>query len=1211
MESKKNRNQVLERKDFSRISFEAELPNLVGIQVDSFNQFVESGYKEVMNNIFPIKSSKGKYTLELVDSYFAEPQFPQEQCKDHNKTFKRRLLANVKLTIKDDNQQLVSAPSSEVLLGEIPWMTNSGTFIIKGVERVIVSQIVRSPGVYYGREKDKNGIDKFSCDMLPDKGTWLQFETDAKGILNVRIDRNKKVAATAFFKGLGITSREKFLELFNDNVYIEKSLEKDNDWEEEGKNRNDLIREGIKEIYFRVKPGEPYEPSGAIVTLFDKFFNTRKYFLGKAGRYKYNKKLSIYDRLENKILAQSLCDEDGEVIFTKGTTMNRARIEQLREMKYFEKGGCSIQCDYFNTDIEQEYFNICIVKVYTDESKTQTIQLVGNDQSTTRLSLTIPDIIAAFNRYLTFIDGIGQKDDIDHLSNRRIRTVGELLANKFSSGMFQLEKEALSKMSSALSDGNPSEYIKQFISPTKVTAELSEFFATSQLSQFTDQTNPLAELANKRRISALGPGGLTKNRASIEVRDVHPSHYGRICPIETPEGQNIGLISNLCTYARINEYGFITAPYKKVSKDTHEILDDIEYLTADVEFEKYIAQSNVKIKEVDGKKYIDSKRIIGRFNGEPTEFDVSLVDYIDVSPKQIVSVPSSCIPFLENDDGKRALMGANMQRQAVPLIHPESPYVGTGMEAKVAKDSGLSVVAKEDGRITYIDSTCIKLLDTKGEEHTYPLSKFARSNQGTCINQTPIVKLDQMVKKDTIIADGPSMDHGELALGQNVTVAFMPWDGFNFEDAVIMSDRMIKDDVFTSIHIEEYDCDFKQTKNGPESSTNTPPNAKKERIDRLDSNGIIAIGSRVKEGDYLVGKVTPQGSDDADPGLKLLGMISGIKSTNDKDSSLRVPHGGGGVVIGVKVLTTKNNDELSPGINQQIKVFVAQKRKISEGDKMAGRHGNKGVISRIVPQEDMPYLADGTPIDILLNPIGVPSRMNIGQVLELHLGAAAKQLGYKIANPVFEGVPEEQLLKLMKEAGIDSDGKTILYDGRTGEPFNERISVGIMYMIKLAHMVDDKLHARATGPYSLVTQQPLGGKAQNGGQRFGEMEVWALEAYGAAHTLEEILTVKSDDINGRTKTYDAIIKGKKIPEAGIPESFNVLKNELQALAVDIKLLDADGNEVTVSREDDDKEVETAADAKVVEDTEGLSLRDSIDDDVPEAVMGFGGEEELN
>ncbi len=1192
MESQK---KILKRVDYSKVSGSLELPNLVAIQTESFNEFVTKGYDEVLREIFPIESNNHVLRLSYVSSTFAEPDANVEKCKDHNRTYKKRLLAKLKL----ENLSTGNIVMQEALLGEFPWMTDSGTFIIKGVERVVVSQIIRSPGAYYSKVRDKSGLYTYNCDMLPQRGTWLQFEVDAKNVVYVRIDRSKKVNACAFFRALGITDKEMFFDLFGHSDKLYETIKKDTEWKDNTSHQS-LIDSGIKEIYDKIKPGEPFSIDGATNVLYDKFFNDRKYDLGKAGRYKFKKKLSIYDRLLDLTIAQNLDDpETGVTVYEKGTKIGVNELAHLREIQYFEKGGCLNTYDCFNPKIEKSNFSMAVVEVYKDETRTETIKIVGTDLSINKLALTIPDVIAGFNYYMTFIDGIGHKDDIDHLSNRRIKTVGELLQNQFRAGLVKLEKNIKDKMSIQKDDTNQSESIMRFLQANVLTSSINEFFSQSQLSQFMDQTNPLAELANKRRLSALGPGGLSKNRASIEVRDVHPSHYGRICPIETPEGPNIGLINNLCTYAKINEYGFIETPYRKVNKETFEITDTIEYLDAATEYEKYIAQADVETKIVDGKKIISGKKVVCRFHSEPAEVAKELIDYVDVSPKQIVSAPSACIPFLENDDGKRALMGANMQRQAVPLINPESPYVGTGMENKVAKDSGLAVVASEEGVVNYVDCKKIQITNNKGVEKEYDLSKFTRSNQGTCINQKPIVKVGQKIKKGEIIADGPSMDNGELALGQNVTVAFMTWDGYNFEDAVIMSERMVKDDVYTSIHIEEYDVDCRVTKNGEESITRDIQYAKESRKAHLDANGIIIPGTKVKEGDYLVGKVTPKGSTDPSADDRILRAIFNEKSSEGKDTSLKVPHGGGGIVIDVKTLTREDGDELNPGIIKTIKVFVAQKRKISEGDKMAGRHGNKGVISRIVPVEDMPYLADGTPVDIILNPIGVPARMNIGQVLELHLGMAAKNLGFKVATPVFDGVSNLELQDLMKKANIDPDGKTVLYDGRTGEPFEERIAVGVMYMIKLSHMVDDKLHARATGPYSLVTQQPLGGKAQNGGQRCGEMEVWALEGYGAAHILQEVLTIKSDDIIGRRLTYKSILDGKIIPNPGLPEAFKVMIKELQGLGIAATVLDNEGKEIDMQQISKEDEEEITKKARA---SEGNTFSQSY--------SGFNGEEEV-
>ncbi|MDD4123641.1 MAG: DNA-directed RNA polymerase subunit beta, partial [Bacilli bacterium] len=1007
------------------------------------------------------------------------------------------------------------------------------------------SQLVRSPGAYFKKSRDKSGKNIFEGEVIPSRGTWLEYETDAKDIIFVRVDKTRKIPATILLKAIGIDTTEEIISLFGDNQYVLNTLEKD---------KTLSSRDAMIEIYNKVRPGEPATEEGARTILYQKFFDSKRYDLTRAGRFKFKKKLGIYNRLLNHYIAEPLCDVNGEVLYPKGTLITKSMINDMMSKGVFEKGahaynlGEKIILDDSNT--------VQMIKVYKDDSMKETINVIGTDLRIDKKYITIPDMVASFSYFINIIEGIGDTDDIDHLGNRRVRTIGELLYNQFRIGLSRMERSVKERMSISETSNITAQGLTN-IRP--LTAAIKEFFSSSQLSQFMDQTNPLAELTNKRRLSALGPGGLSRDRAAMEVRDVHYSHYGRICPIETPEGPNIGLINNMASYAKINEFGFLETPYRSVNKKNFVVSEDkVSYLSADEENEYVVAQANINL----GKNHeIVDDFVVARYRGENIMARKEDVDYVDVSPKQIVSVATACIPFLENDDAQRALMGANMQRQAIPLLQPHSPYVGTGMEKLIAKDAGSAVVSKEVGYVVYVDSRKIIIEDEDGRSHDYKLQKFARSNQGTCINHHPIVVAGQKVEKGQIIADGPGMQNGELALGQNVTIAFMTWNGYNYEDAIIMSERMVKEDVYTSIHIEKYDIDCRETKLGPEEITRDIPNVSEEAKANLDIHGIVVPGTEVKEQDILVGKVTPKGVGEPSPEERLLMAIFGDKTKERKDNSLRVPHGGAGIVLDVKIFSRDKGDELPPGVNEVVRVYIAQKRKISEGDKMAGRHGNKGVISRILPVEDMPYLPDGTPVDIMLNPLGVPSRMNLGQVLEVHLGMAAKRLGMKVATPVFDGVSNEELFKLMDQSGMDPDGKTVLYDGRTGEQFEERISVGVMYMIKLSHMVDDKLHARATGPYSLVTQQPLGGKAQNGGQRFGEMEVWALEAYGAAHTLQEILTVKSDDMVGRARTYEAIIKDLPIPQPGMPESFRVLQKELQALAIDVKLLAEDGEEL--------------------------------------------------
>ncbi len=1131
-----------DRINFSKISGNLPLPYLVEIQTESYKSFLETGINEALVDIFPIENYNKSLSIEYHSGGFRleTPKYNPLQCKEKDLTFSSSL--KVKLYLND--KMTGELKESEVFMGEIPLMTESGTFIINGAERVIVSQIVRSPGAYLAKTFDtKLGKYIYNADLIPGRGTWLQFESDIKNFLWVRIDRQRKMPATILLKALGFEKDEDILELFGDRDWLKQTLEKDSD--------SKTSLKALKEIFKKLKPGEPITDEGVHTFLVHKFFDDKTYDLGIAGRFKYKQKLGIYNRLIDRILAEDLFSAEGELKYRKGTLLTKEIIDSLQDEDFFEKGACAHQLTV--NDKLDNHNIVTIVKVYANDKKDLVSNVIGTDLNLTEPRVTIPDIVALFSYFMNLMDGFGSTDDIDHLSNRRIRCVGELIQNEFRKGLSKMAKNVTSKMSITIGE-NKDLTPQSLINVRPLGSAIREFFATSQLSQFMDQINPLAELANKRRISALGPGGLARDRASMEVRDVHFTHYGRICPIETPEGQNIGLINNLATYAKIDRYGFIETPYRKYDKNTGKILEDAVYLSANDENDHVIAQATNDIK---GDTFISDK-VVSRFNGKNILADKKDVDFVDESPIQIVSVAAACIPFLEHDDNTRALMGANMQRQALPLLRPHAPYVGTGLEHKIATDCGLAVVAINDGVVTYSDSKTIKVMEEKGER-TYQLQKFERSNQGTCINQTSIVHKGDKVKKGQIIADGPSMENGDLALGQNVTIAFMTWEGYNYEDAVIMSERLVKDDVYTTIHIESYEVECRDTKNGEEMITPDVPNISMESKAHLDNDGIVIIGTEVKEGDILVGKVTPKGSSEPSPETKLLDAIFGDKSKDGKDSSLRVPHGGAGTVLDVKIFTRENGDELNPGVKKKVRVYVVQKRKISEGDKMSGRHGNKGVISRILPVEDMPYLPDGTPVDIMLNPQGVPSRMNIGQVLEVHLGMALKKLGgVKIATPVFDGISNEEIMNIMKEAKCPSDGKYTLYDGRTGEKFDDRINVGVMYMIKLVHMVDDKLHARATGPYSMVTQQPLGGKAQNGGQRFGEMEVWALEAYGAAYTLQEMLTIKSDDRVGRRRTYEAIINNKPLSKPSIPEAFKVLTKELMALSMDVELRDKEG-----------------------------------------------------
>ncbi len=1173
------------RRNYSRISGSLELPNLVEIQTNSYKWFKEVGIKEVFDDIYPITNFNETLSLEFVDCAFDEPKYSVNESKDRDANY----AAPIRATLRLINSGTGEIKEQEVFMGDFPLMTDSGTFIINGAERVIVSQLVRSPGAYFADAIDKSGKTVFEGSIIPSRGTWLEFENDAKDVLNVRIDRNRKIPGTVLLRALGLSSNEDIIDVFGEHEFILNTLAKDNTTNTE---------EALIEIYNKLRPGEPATLEGATNLLYTRFFDPKRYDLAKAGRFKFKKKLSLLDRIAGRILAEDVKDIDGNVVCTKGTVVTNEVVDKLRPV--FEAGAHTVE---MKTNPRLESNGVLqVLNVYVDESRTKVMKVIGTDLSLNCKYVTISDMIAAYSYMLNLVDifnsydlapedrvshmaRIGLLDDIDHLGNRRVRSVGELIQNQFRIGLSRMERVVKERMSLSEVDSVTPQSLTN-IRP--LTAAMKEFFASSQLSQFMDQINPLAELTNKRRLSALGPGGLSRDRAGYEVRDVHASHYGRICPIETPEGPNIGLISTLASYAKINEYGFIETPYRKVNNCVIDE-DDVRYLTADEEKNYIIAQANVQTSD-EGE--ILDEQVIARHLGENIMAKREDVDFIDISPKQIVSVATSCIPFLENDDATRALMGANMQRQAVPLLNPHTPFVGTGMEYQAARDSGAALVSKHNGTVSYVDAKRIEIVDDEAVVHKYRLTKFAISNAGTCINHKPIVKVGEEVVVGQVLADGPAMEQGELALGQNVLVGFMTWNGYNYEDAVIMSERLVKEDVYTSVHIDEYSIECRDTKLGPEEITRDIPNVGDEARKNLNSDGIIMIGAEVKEGDILVGKVTPKGQAELSAEEKLLLAIFGEKSREVKDNSLRVPHGGAGIVHDIKIFDRKNGDELQPGVNRVVKVYIVQKRKISEGDKMAGRHGNKGVISKILPIEDMPHLEDGTPLDIMLNPLGVPSRMNIGQVLELHLGYAAKQLGLYIATPAFDGLHREDLESLMKEAGMNEDGKQPIISGRTGEYFDSHVSVGIMYFVKLSHMVDDKLHARSVGPYSLVTQQPLGGKAQNGGQRFGEMEVWALEAYGAAYTLREILTVKSDDVVGRVKTYEAIVKGQPMPEPGLPESFRVLKKELQALALDIRLLDENDQEIderniedeerrfprSIEKEDVNEEKEVVTDA---------------------------------
>ena len=1123
------------RRNFSMIKNSLVISDLLEVQTESYKWFASEGVKEVFEQFSPIESFSGSLSLEFGEYEFGTPRYSIKECKDRQATYAAPLKVQTRLF----NNETGEVKEQEIFLGDMPLMTDSGTFIINGAERVVVSQLVRSPSVYFSKEINKDGKPIFASKVIPSRGTWLEYETDAKDVIYVRIDRNRKVPMTTMLRAVGLSHDDEILSLFDNDIYLKNTIEKDSTHDTD---------EALIEIYEKLRPGEPTTLDSSKNQLITRFFDDFHYDLAKVGRYKFNKKLNVKDRLLGNRLAEDI-KVDKDVKIEKGTLITKEVYDEL--CTYLDNGYGVEECK-INEELDS-HNKIQVIHLYSNVDDKKIVKVIGNDPSTTAMNLTISDFYATVSYYLNLNDGIGKDDEIDHLGNRRVKQVGELLQNQFKIGFSRMERVIRERMTTQdIETVTP----KTLINIRPVTAVIKEFFGSSQLSQFMDQTNPIAELTHKRRLSALGPGGLSRDRAGTEVRDVNSSHYGRICPIESPEGANIGLITSLASYAKINEYGFILTPYRKVVNGI--LTDEIEYLTADEEEDYYISQSTVNVDD-DG-KMIDSI-VAGRYKGENVLVSPDKVSYIDVSPQQVVSVTTSLIPFLEHDDATRALMGANMQRQALPLLTTEAPFVGTGAEYIAARDSGSVVVAKADGVVSYCDGKKIVVKNAKGED-VYYLATFERSNQGETFNHTPIVREGDKVKRGQIIADGPSTDKGELALGKNVVVAFTTFNGYNYEDAVIMNERLVKDDVYTSLHIEDYELQCRDTKLGPEEITRDIPNVGEEARKNLDERGIIRIGTEVHEGDILVGKVTPKGMADLTSEEKLLHAIFGEKTREVRNSSLTVPHGGDGIVHDVKIYTKQDNDDLPSGVSMVVRVYIIQKRKISVGDKMSGRHGNKGVISLILPSEDMPFLPDGTPVDIMLNPQGVPSRMNIGQILELHLGMAAKKLGVHYATPVLDGATMEDLAEQMKEAGMDADGKTVLYDGRTGEPFDSRISVGVMYMIKLHHMVDDKLHARATGPYSLVTQQPLGGKAQLGGQRFGEMEVWALEAYGASHVLQEILTYKSDDVVGRVKVYEALVKGQPLPKPGIPEAFRVLIKEFQALGLDISVINNSDDEVS-------------------------------------------------
>ena len=1148
-----------ERRSFSRTKNVLELNDLLEIQKKSYQQFLEVGIKEIFDDLFPVESFTGNISLEFGDYYFDEPRYSIKEAKERMVNYAAPLKVEARLFVHETGE----VKEQTIFLGDMPLMTDAGTFIINGAERVIVSQLVRSPSVYFKREIDsKNGRHIITGELIPNKGTWLEYETDAKGVLYVRIDRTRKVTVTTLLRALGLSSDEDIINLFGESEYITNTLEKDST------NNTD---EPLIEIYEKLRPGEPATLDSSKNQLITRFFDRFRYDLAKVGRYKFNKKLNVLDRLLGLTLAEPIIDND-KVVVESGTVVTKEILEQLRPLF---ANGLNIKEVLINEELD-DYNKIQTVKVVDPLDEKKTFTLIGTDGSVDVRRLTIPDVYASLNYYIGLHNNIGSDDEIDNLGNRRVRQVGELIQNQFRIGMSRMERVIRERMTTQeLETVTP----KTLINIRPVTAALKEFFGSSQLSKFMDQINPIAELTDKRRLSSLGPGGLSRDRAGMDVRDVNASHYGRICPIESPEGQNIGLITSLAGYAKVNEYGFIMTPYRKVENGI--VTDEIVYMTADEEKDFYISQATIAL---DDNNAIVDDEVIARLNGDTVYVDKKHVNYVDVAPSQVVAITTSCIPFLEFDDANRTLMGANMQRQAVPLLETEAPIVGTGVEYIAARDSGSTIVCKADGIVEYADGLKIIVNVANGKD-TYYLANFERSNASSCVNHRPLVKKGDKVHRGQVIADGPSTDEGELALGKNMTVAFMTFNGYNYEDAVILNERLVKDDVYTSLHISHYDIDCRDTKLGPEEITRDIPNVGEDARRNLDADGIVRIGTEVKEGDILVGKVTPKGVQELTSEEKLLHAIFGEKTREVRDTSLRVEHGAGGIVHDIKVYTKENSDELPAGVSKVIRVYIIQKRKIQVGDKMSGRHGNKGVISLVLPEEDMPYLPDGRPVDIMLNPLGVPSRMNIGQILEVHLGMAGKKLGVHYATPVFDSAKWEDIKEEMAEAGMDEDGKVVLYDGRTGEPFDHRINVGVMYMVKLHHMVDDKLHARATGPYSLVTQQPLGGKAQFGGQRFGEMEVWALYAYGASHVLQEILTVKADDIVGRVKVYESLVKGKVIDQAGVPESFRVLVKEFQALGLDVQVVN-DKDEIVEFK--DIEESEDDSDAFRIEEIEVTS-----------------------
>ncbi|MCT0002148.1 DNA-directed RNA polymerase subunit beta [Lactobacillus delbrueckii subsp. lactis] len=1193
-----NYGQHRTRRSFSRIKEILPLPNLTDVQTESYKWFLDEGVKEVFDDILPISDASGRLTLEYVDYKLQEPKYTVDESRKHDATYSAPMHVTLKLT----NHETGEIKTQDVFFGDLPLMTKSGSFIVNGAERVIVSQLVRSPGVYYSGEFDKNGRQIFGTTVIPNRGAWLEFETDAKNISYVRVDRTRKLPLSVLVRALGFGSDSEIKEIFGDSDTLDLTLDKD-----VHKNPADSrVAEALKDIYDRLRPGEPKTTDSSRSLLVSRFFDPRRYDLAAVGRYKVNKKLSLKNRLLGYTLAETLADPDtGEVLAAKGTVVNNEVMDVLKD--YLDRDDFKT-VTYTPSDegVIPEPVTVQEIKVFSREIPDREIKLISNGHIAEDVKCITPaDIIASVNYFLELQEGVGNIDDIDHLGNRRIRRVGELLQNQMRIGLARMERVVRERMS--IQDA-ATVTPQQLINIRPIVGSIKEFFGSSQLSQFMDQNNPLGELTHKRRMSALGPGGLSRDRAGYEVRDVHYTHYGRLCPIETPEGPNIGLINSMATYAIINKYGFLETPYRRVSWATHKVTDKIDYLTADEEDNYIIAGANTPLNE-DG-SFVDDV-ILCRHREDNVEVSPDRIDYIDVIPKQVVSVTSACIPFLENDDSNRALMGANHQRQAVPLINPHGPLVATGMEYRAAHDSGDALLAEADGEVEYVDANEIRVRREDQTLDTYTLEKYRRSNATKNYNQTPNVKRGDKVVDGQVIANGPSMADGELALGQNPVIAFTTWNMYNFEDAIMLSERLVKEDVYTSIHIEDYDSEARDTKLGPEEITREIPNVGEDALKDLDESGIIRIGAEVHDGDILVGKVTPKGITELSAEERLLHAIFGEKAREVRDTSLRVPHGGGGVVQDVQVFTREAGDELAPGVNTLVRVYIVQKRKIQVGDKMSGRHGNKGTVALIAPVEDMPYLPDGTPVDICLNPMGVPSRMNIGQLLEIHLGRAARALGIHVATPVFDGASEDDVWDFVREAGVDSDGKTVLYDGRTGEPFHNRVSVGVMYYLKLTHMVDDKIHARSIGPYSLVTQQPLGGKAQFGGQRFGEMEVWALEAYGAAYTLQEILTYKSDDVVGRVKAYEAIVKGERITKPGVPESFRVLVKELQSLGLDLRVLDSDENEVELRDMDEDSNEHVNIDAlsrlaeaqekkKLAEEEAEIAAEGSAEEDAAEA-----------